>query len=224
VLVALIPEAVSKLIDLVGDLAGMGRRKRQAKFEVLKEVFVLLTEINSHYLALFAAARDACPTSAGKGRWTYRRSGRRVTLKTERGVRNALHHLKEDFLRTRALTDPQRILLRSKVAACLRAQFGDEEKRFVWAMSSYLLYPEERLPPTPNLRMIDVEIKAVEWRDSNRVLNTPSSRLFDRIEGLSDPEEIFEAIEEAEAQVKRHWAEVARFWADLELTIASKTP
>ena len=91
----LLPEVFGSVVDLVVGLAGMSRRKRKAKFEVLKQVFDLLTEINSHYLSLFDAARHACPTSDGKGAWTYRRGGRTVTLKTERGVEEVVRDLVE---------------------------------------------------------------------------------------------------------------------------------
>jgi hypothetical protein len=211
----------AKLIDLMLALAGIKQRRRREVFEhLLVPIHELFGDIHKDYLVLFESTKAACPVRSGSAGWEYERAGKRVTVSRKADVSKALVQAKKEFAKGRKRLEPDRTDVRARVSTILKAPVGKEEKRYLWGVLSYLLYPAETIG---SARQIDAEISSVVRRGSVRAMRTPSSRLLERIEPVADADEVFELVEDCEGHLRKRWAEVAALWADAHLNVLRKT-
>lgn len=210
-----------KLIDLLLALAGIKQRRRREVFtDFLVPIHTLFTDIHKDYLALFESAKAACPIRSGNDAWEYERDGKCIRVSRKLDAANALAHAKKEFSKARGRLEPDRVDIRARVTRILKAPVGAEEKRYIWGVLSYLLYPNKAIG---SAKEIQAEISFVLLKGSVSAMGTPSSSLLDRIDPIDDADEVFELIEDCEAHLKRRWAEVAALWADAHLTVLQKT-
>jgi hypothetical protein len=211
----------AKLIDLMLALAGIKARRRREIFEdMLVPIHALFGDIHKDYLALFESTKAACPVRRGSAEWEYESDGKRVTVSREADVTKALAQAKKEFSIRRKQLEPDRTDVRARVTTILNAPVDKEEKRYLWGVLSYLLYPDQTIG---SAKQIDAEIKFVILRGSVRAMRTPSSRLLERIEPVADADKVFELIEDCEGHLRRRWGEVAALWADAHLNVLRNT-
>ena len=210
------------LIDLLLALPGMKQRRRRDIFgELLVPIHTVFGDIHKDYLALFEATKLACPTRSGNSEWRYNRDGRLHIVTRDADVAKPLAQAKKDFSQWRQRLEPDRIEVRAQVTTILNAPVDKEEKRYLWGMLSYLLYPDKAIGSSP--QQIDAEISFVQLRGSIRAMNTPTSYLLERIDPITDPNEVFELVDDCEAHLKERWAEVTVLWSEAHLTVLRKT-
>ncbi len=193
-----------KLIDLLLALPGIKQRRRREIFEeLLVPIHAVFGDIHKDYLALFEATKFACPTRSGNSEWKYERDGRLHIVTRDADVDKALAQAKKDFSQWRERLEPDRIDIRAQVTTILNAPVDKEEKRYLWEILSYLLYPDKAIGSSP--QQIDAEISFVLLRGSIRAMNTPSSHLLERIDPITDANEVFALVDDCEAHLKKRW-------------------
>lgn len=210
-----------KLLDLLTALADIKQRRRREVFEhMLVPIHTLLGDIHRDYLALFESMKAACPIRSSKQAWEYERNGERVVAPRRPDVSKILAHAKKEYKTRRLRLEPDRIDVRARATTILNARVAKEEKRYLWGVLSYLLYPTEAIGSP---REIDMETKFVLFKGANQALDTPSSLLLEKIDPVTDADEVFELVDECEGHFKKRWAEVTALWTAAQLAVFRST-
>src|SRR5207245_6911341 len=106
--------------------------------------------------------------------------------------------------------------VRARVGAYLQATLAKEEKRYLWSVFSYLLYPDRAIG---SAKEIDALIKFIALKGSRSALRTPSSAFLEEIEGVTDANKVFSMLEKREHQLNARWREVSELWAATEVAV-----
>lgn len=205
---------ISKLIEVAARPLGSYLGKRRLIFdEIMTPMFDQLLLIHNDYLGLFNSTLKRLPVEIEEQGWFNYDFEPLDRLKPEFTIEVA--KAKRELVEGRESFEAQRIQIRALAAAVIQKDFSSEEKRFLYGVLAYFLYPESSLIAW----RIDGQIETMETRGPVSAWDTPSSSAAELIEHEKDPNKIRETLSSSKMQQLERWTEICRLFAELKAEV-----
>ena len=209
---------IKAFVELLARLLGGAPKRRKARFdELIRPLHDGFQEVHADYSALLRQFERRLPTKVREEDWlTFDREG---TASKPEALEIANNETRQ-FAKRREDREGIRDYLRQNAQAILAEAKGDEERRYLYSLLVYFLSDDYR--PHQDDEALDRSVNAILESGGISAMNTPTSRLLKEIRGVTDPEEIRNAVQRSIDRLNQRCSDVLRAYVALVKAVTTE--
>jgi len=212
------PGNINILLRIIDRLLNSRQVRREATFEeIISPLHENLINIHLDYREILMRFKRSIPSREGKSwRCECLEKDSLTKKQAEEIVKESIERYKED----RKTQEHVRDVLRKNAQSYLQAVQSNEEKRYIYSLIIYFQENDHR--PGLENKDIDEHIERIMENGGNSEMDTPTTVLYQRIEGTLDGDKVRNEIEKAIYELDHRILDAMHAYAKLQMSIIKR--